>query len=116
MLGSSLGMMGMKTIEAKVKINADRTVTVQLPVDMELPVDVQTGEYEAVLVLGSSSDEVVVEDSNHIEGEPSDNLMIDAWEKWVEEVEQLPLSSNSIEEGDYQRHLVEKYRKQGLVL
>ncbi|MEY4517872.1 MAG: hypothetical protein RLZZ499_471, partial [Cyanobacteriota bacterium] len=43
-------------------------------------------------------------------------LMTDAWEKWVEEVEQLPLSTNSIQAGDYQQHLVEKYRKQGLVL
>jgi hypothetical protein len=106
----------MKTIEAKVKVNADRTVTVQFPADMELPVDVQAGEYEAVLVLGSSSDEVVLKDSSYRDDEQSDNLMTDAWEKWVEEVEQLPLSSNSIEEGDYQRHLVEKYRKQGLVL
>jgi hypothetical protein len=115
MLGSSLGMMGMKTIEAKVKINADRTVTVQLPVDMELPVDVQTGEYEAVLVLGSSSDEVVVEDSSQIEGEPQDEKMAQRWQKWFEEVEQLPLLENP-EKGDFQQHLVEKYRKQGFVL
>jgi predicted DNA-binding protein len=96
-------MTDMKTIEAKVQVNADRTVTVQLPVD------VQMGEYDAVLVLSSSSDAVVGEKA-------TDNLMTEAWEKWVEEVEQLPLSTNSIEEGDYQRHLVEKYRKQGLVL
>jgi hypothetical protein len=103
-------MMDMKMLEAKVKVNADRTVMVQFPADM------QAGEYEAVLVLGSSSDEVVVKDSGHTESEQSDNLMTNAWEKWVDEVEQLPLSSNSIEEGDYQRHLVEKYRKQCLVL
>jgi hypothetical protein len=42
--------------------------------------------------------------------------MTDAWEKWVEEVEQRPLSPSSVEEGDYQQYLVEKYRKQGLVL
>jgi hypothetical protein len=106
----------MKTIEAKIKVNADRTVTVQFPADMQLPVDVQMGEYDAVLVLNSSSEALVDKDSIHAEGEKPDNLMTDAWEKWVEEVEQLPLSTNSIQEGDYQQHLVEKYRKQGLVL
>lgn len=106
----------MKTIEAKVKVNADRTVTVQFPANMQLPVDVQMGEYDAVLVLNSGSEAIVEKDSSNSEGEQPDNLMIDAWEKWVEEVEQLPLSKNSIQEGDYQQHLVEKYRKQGLVL
>jgi hypothetical protein len=99
----------MKTIEAKVKVNADRTVTVQLPVD------VQVGEYDAVLVLNSSSKSIVEKDSIHLEGEPQDEGIALRWQKWFEEVEQLPLLENS-EKGDFQQHLVDKYRKQGLVL
>jgi predicted DNA-binding protein len=106
----------MKSIEAKVRVNADRTVIVQFPADMQLTVDVQMGEYDAVLVLNNSSNVILEKDSSHAEDEQPENLMTDAWEKWVEEVEQLPLSTNSIQAGDYQQHLVEKYRKQGLVL
>jgi len=39
----------MKTIEARVNINEDRKVTIQLPADMP------TGEYEVVLVLNNRS-------------------------------------------------------------
>ena len=39
----------MKTIEARVNIDEDRKVTIQLPVDMP------TGEYEVVLVLNNRS-------------------------------------------------------------
>jgi predicted DNA-binding protein len=106
----------MQTIKAKVQVNLDHTVTVQVPDDMKVPADVQVGEYDAVLVLNSRSDSEVVQELNHAEGEQPDHLMTEAWEKWVEEVEQLPLSTNSIQEGDYQKHLVEKYRKQGLIL
>jgi hypothetical protein len=59
----------MKMIEAKVKVNADRTVTVQFPADMQLPVDVQMGEYDAVLVLNSSSEAIVGKDSIHAEAD-----------------------------------------------
>lgn len=100
----------MQTIEAKVQVKADHTVTVQLPAD------VHTGEYDAVLVLNSRSDSAVMQESNPAEGEQQDNLMTEAWEKWVAEVEQLPLSSNTIQPGDYHQHLIEKYRKQGLIL
>jgi exosome complex RNA-binding protein Rrp42 (RNase PH superfamily) len=102
-------MMDMKTIEAKVKVNADRTVTVQLPVD------VQAGEYDAVLVLSSSSDVSLVVDASLVESEPEDEKLAVRWQKWFEQVEQLSLLENS-EKGDFQQHLVEKYRKQGLVL
>jgi hypothetical protein len=81
----------MQTIEAKVQVKADRTVIVQLPAD------VQMGEHDAVLVLNSRSDSAVVQESNPAEGEQQDNLMTEAWEKWVVEVEQLPLSSNTIQ-------------------
>jgi hypothetical protein len=47
----------MQTIAAKVKVNADRTVTVQLPADVEM------GEYDAVLVLNNRVESVIVEES-----------------------------------------------------
>jgi hypothetical protein len=98
----------MQTVEAKVEVRADRVVLVQLPTDTP------TGEYDVVLVLNPRSDPA--EESGHIEGEQTDSLMTEAWAQWVAEVETLPLSSNAIQAGDYQQHLVEKYRKQGLVL
>jgi hypothetical protein len=100
----------MQTIAAKVKVNADRTVTVQLPAD------VQMGEYDAVLVLNSHADSEVVPESSHVKSEEQDEQMALRWQKWFEEVEQLPLSTNSIQPDDYHQHLIEKYRKQGLVL
>ena len=39
----------MKTIEARVSIDEDRKVTIQLPADMP------TGEYEVVLILNNRS-------------------------------------------------------------
>jgi hypothetical protein len=47
----------MQTIKAKVQVKADRMVTVQLPVD------VQMGEYDVVLVLNSSSAQAVRQSS-----------------------------------------------------
>jgi hypothetical protein len=105
----------MKSIEAKVRVNADRTVIVQFPADMQLPVDVQMGEYDAVLVLNNSSDAIVEKESSHSESEPQDEGLALRWQKWFEEVEQLPLLENP-EKSDFQQHLVDKYRKQGLVL
>ncbi len=58
----------MQAIEANVKVKADRTVTVQLPAD------VQMGEYDAVLVLNSRSDAAVVLDSNLTEGAQPDHF------------------------------------------
>lgn len=98
----------MQTIAAKVKVNADRTLTVQLPADVPL------GEYDVVLVLNSRSTRTEAQEPDNSEGEP-DKTMARAWAKWVEEVEQLPLSPNPTQ-GDFQQHLIEKYRKQGLEL
>jgi hypothetical protein len=99
----------MKAIETKVQVNADHMLTVQLPVD------VQMGEYDAVLVLNRPSDHAAVQEPGHSADEQEDKTMARAWKKWVEEVEQLPLSPNPVQ-SDYQQHLVEKYRKQGLEL
>jgi hypothetical protein len=100
----------MQTIEAKVEVKDDRVMSVQLPTNLPI------GEYDVVLVLSQRSDLAVVEGSGDIEGEQPDHLMTEAWAQWVAELETLPLSSNSIQAGDYQQHLVEKYRKQGLEL
>jgi hypothetical protein len=105
----------MQTIKAKVQVNLDHTVTVQVPDDMKVPADVQVGEYDAVLVLSSRSDSAVVQEPSHAEGEQQDETMALRWQKWFEEVEQLPLLENP-EKGDFQQYLVEKYRKQGLIL
>jgi hypothetical protein len=99
----------MQTVEAKVQVNADRTVTVQLPAD------VQMGEYDVVLVLNSRSDSAVIQDSGHAEGEQHDQTMALRWAKWFEEVDRLPLLENP-EEGNFQQYLIDKYRKQGLEL
>jgi hypothetical protein len=99
----------MQTVEAKVQVNADRTVTVQLPSD------VQMGEYDVVLVLNSRSDSAVIQDSSNAEGEQQDKTMALRWAKWFEEVERLPLLENP-EEGNFQQYLVDKFRKQGLEL
>jgi hypothetical protein len=98
----------MKAIETKVQVNADHMLTVQLPVD------VQMGEYDAVLVLNSSSEQSVQE-SDHSEDEQEDKTVALRWKKFFKEVDQLPILENR-EEGDFQQHLVEKYRKQGLEL
>jgi hypothetical protein len=110
MVVNPLGGSMMKAIETKVQVNADHTATVQLPIDVPM------GEYDAVLVLSQRSDSAAGEESSHTEGEQTDSLMTEAWEQWVEEVEKLPLSPNPIQEGDFQEYLVEKHRKQGLVL
>jgi regulator of RNase E activity RraA len=105
----------MQTIKARVQVNLDHTVTVQVPDDMKVPADVQVGEYDAVLVLNSRSDSEVVQESSHADSEEQDRTMAVRWQKWFEEVEQLPLLENP-EKGNFQQYLVEKYRKQGLIL
>ena len=40
-----------------------------------------------------------------------------AWNTWIAEVKQLSSSSNiPLQDSDYAKHLLEKYRKQGLIL
>ena len=122
----------MKTIEAKVQVDTDRMVTIQLPTD------VQAGQYDVVLVINSSTD--IKQDTDK---EQTDDLMLDAWDKWVEGVKNLPLlplpgekwsqetadawekiqaevSETKKEpqpvQNEYHQALIEKYRKQGLIL
>ena len=53
----------MQTIAAKVKVNADRTLTVQLSADVPL------GEYDVVLVLNSRSTRTEAQEPDDSEGE-----------------------------------------------
>jgi hypothetical protein len=92
----------MQTIEARVKVGGDRKLTI------DLPDTVLTGEYEVVVILNHRS---AVAD----EGDDRADPIARRWEKWFEQVDQLPLLDNP-EEGDFQQHLIEKYRKQGLEL
>lgn len=100
--------MAVRTVTAKVQVNANRTLTVQLPDD------IQIGEYEIVLVLNNT----VSSDAQTPEPAQQDDqraAMATVWETWVQEVEQLPLEPNPAST-DYPQHLIEKYRKQGLEL
>jgi hypothetical protein len=58
---------------------------------------------------------LTVQEPDHAEDEQEDKTMALRWKKFFEEVDQLPILENRAE-GDFQQHLVEKYRKQGLEL
>lgn len=109
--------MAAKTITAKVQVNADRTLTVQLPNE------IQTGEYEMVLVLSDTpSADTQTSSTQELKSSQQNNScnLDDAWKIWVQEVEQLPINpmpaTSNLANSDYQQHLVEKYRAQGLDL
>lgn len=100
--------MATQTITAKVQVNADRTLTVQLPDE------IQTGEYEMVLVLNNTlpaNNQALATSEHGTQGSP----VADTWKTWVQEVEQLPITPNPTN-SEYRQHLIEKYRKQGLDL
>lgn len=91
-------------IKAKVRIEVDRTVTVQLPED------VPAGEYEAVLV---PIDDGI--NSQNAENQKWDAEQAEAWERIMKGVEQLQPSPQPAK-SEYHKGLIEKYRKQGLNL
>ena len=97
----------MQTIQAKVQINADRTLTVQLPAE------IQTGEYEVELILKSRAPDESQTSEPDADGRQKSSRA-KAWEKWIKAVEELPISPGLVVESDYQQHIIEKYRKQGL--
>jgi hypothetical protein len=92
----------MQTIEAKVEVKDDRVMSVQLPT--ELPI----GEYDVVLVLSQRS-------ASLAGAQEAEEALARRWEQWFEQVEQVPLLDHPAA-GDFQQHLVEKYRQQGLEL
>jgi len=51
----------------------------------------------------------------HKQNFPSQETFKAKWEKWFAEVDQLEVSPNS-SPGEYEQHLVNKYRQQGLDL
>ena len=99
----------MQTIQAKVHIKADRTLTVQLPAG------IQVGEYEIEVTLKSSTAEISQTPPSDTDDEQKSSRG-KAWDKWIKEVEELPVSPSPVVESDYQQHIIEKYQKQGLEL
>ena len=51
----------------------------------------------------------------HTAAEEPQNIHISTWKKWFKGVDDLAVSSTE-SVGDYQQHLLSKYRKQGLEL
>ena len=82
----------MQKVAAKVQINADRTVTVQLPEGVPI------GEYDAVLVPVREVSGDNSQPSGVVESTPWDQDMDDFWNQWVEEVETMPLSPQPAKE------------------
>lgn len=99
----------MKTIETKVQVDVDRQLSIQLPDD------IQVGEYDAVLVINSRSNQEEALEPHNSESGQSDKVIAERWRKWFDEVDQLPIKENSAGK-NFHQHLVEKYRKQGLNL
>lgn len=98
----------MQAITAKASVNDDRTLTVQLPAE------IQPGEYEIVLVL-SNSDSSGKELVSEPKAEEKQKQLNEAWEAWVKEGEDLMISPTSVT-SEYQQAVIEKYRDQGLEL
>ena len=106
-------MTAMQAITAKALFNDDRTVTVQLPDDVQIPSDMRAGECEVLLVLGSS--EVKVKPTTDLSDEDRQKQLNEVFKAWLKEGEDIPIVPTPIT-SEYQRDLVEKYRKQGLDL
>lgn len=102
----------MQTITAKALIESDRKLTVQLPEE------IQTGEYEVVLVLNSSVsnvDPAASLDAVSSDAENKQKLLNEVWDTLMEEVENVSVEPTPVS-SEYQKSLIEKYRKQGLDL
>ena len=90
----------MPTIQTNNQINSDRKLSIELPDNFPL------GDYEVLIVLNPKESKEQPNESQ---------TMTNAWENWVKEVKQLSPLPHS-EPKNYQQHLLEKYRKQGLEL
>ncbi|MEL6350415.1 MAG: hypothetical protein AAFR58_01475 [Cyanobacteria bacterium J06627_28] len=98
----------MKAIETKAQVDTASVLTITT----QVPVDVQAGEYEVMVVLNpvkSNNSEQFVQDNNEKESR------VERWQKWFEAVDQLPLEQDSSDKS-FEAILVDKYRKQGLDL
>ncbi len=98
----------MKAIETKAQVDDARMLTIT----MEVPSDVPVGEYEVMVVLNS-----LVASGPSLSDQKTDEEKSRSkrWQKWFEEVDQLPLKADG-EDKTFHQILVEKYRKQGLDL
>jgi len=112
----------MKAIETTAQVDGARILTIT----MQVPADVQAGEYKAMVVLSSPAEMNQItqkrqlnltqhegEQDSDASGELDDNTMSEAWDKWVEGVENLSMSPQPVQ-SEYQQHLIEKFRAQGL--
>ncbi len=104
----------MKTIEAKVQVDTNRTLT------MHLPDDVEAGQYNAVLVLVSNGTEPgetkpLPGSTDLSKSKKWDQTTANAWAECIAEIEQTPRAPQPVQ-NDYHQHLIEKYRAQGLDL
>lgn len=94
----------METIKTKISVGSDRHLSLQLPQDLP------PGDYEVLVVLAQA---------NQSES-PTPTPLDLAWEKWVREVQTMPLleppQNASSESDEYETYLLEKYRNQGLEL
>ena len=92
----------------RVRVNPDRTITVNLPDN--LPV----GEYNAILIPAESTNQQNKQ-QNSAESQQWDEKMEAAWEKLIDEVEQLPNAPQPAT-SEYHKSLIEKYKEKGLEL
>jgi len=112
----------MKAIETLARVDGTCTLTIT----MQVPADVQAGEYEAMVVLNrlanneSSNDirsEVASEDKSvaPVSGGKWSQETADVWEEIQAEVRQTKKAPQPAG-NEYHKALIEKYRKQGLNL
>lgn len=99
----------MQPIQTKGQVKEDKTLTLTV----QLPEEVQAGEYEVVLVLNSSAP--TSKPTASLSAEEEQRRLNKVWKELMEEVEDLPISPTPVS-SEYQQDLVEKYRKQGLEL
>lgn len=103
-------------------------VSITLTIDGEVNLrglPFQAGETVEVIVLekpepsrkaGKQPIDVLLSEENSQQLNPiAEETLQQKWEKWFSQVDQLELSLNSPQD-DYQKHLLNKYRQQGLEL
>lgn len=112
----------MKAIETKAQVDADCTLTITI----QVPADVQAGEYEAMVLLNRLAgddpsngirSEVALEAQSlaSLPGEQWSQETADAWEEIQAAVRETKKEPQPVQ-NEYHQALIEKYRKQGLNL
>lgn len=114
----------MKAIETKAQVDSDCT----LFITVQVPADVQAGEYEAMVVLNrlvsdESPDSSIQQPESAPDGKPLVSLpgekwsqeTADAWEEIQAKVRETKKEPQPVQ-NEYHQALVKKYCKQGLIL